>query len=313
MSHIATLIESYGLLAVFLSLFLEGAGLPLPSYPVLMLAAALAPQTNYTWPEIFLTGLLAMMIADFGWLGAGRRYGTHVIKLLCRISLAPDSCVRRTGEVFGKIGPAILLFAKFVPGFTNISIVLAGVMRVPVLVFALLDGIGVSLYVGLGVLLGTLFRDAITDMLAILTKIGQGGALLVVAAFGLFLFRKWMQRQRLIRQLRMDRITIDELRQLINDGAQPIILDVRPHQLRVVEGIIPGSIHAYASELDSAINEIDLNSEVIIYCSCPNEASAAEAALHLKKMGFTKMRPLLGGIDAWVQSGQALEFLPVVA
>jgi len=309
MSSLVALLEHYGLWAVFLSLLLEGAGLPLPSYPILMLAAALAPQAHYQVPEVVLTGVAAMLIADFAWLMAGRRYGTYVVRLLCRISLTPDSCVRSTGEMFGKVGPSILLFTKFVPGFSSISIVLAGATRVSLLVFTLLDTIGVCLYVSTGVLLGALFHNAIADTLVILTKIGQGGVLIVLAALGLFLMRKWLQRQRLIRQLRMDRITIDELRQLVDDGAQPVILDVRPHELRTSEGIIPGSLPASVSNIAQVAQDINTDQEVIIYCSCPNEVSAAKAALHLKRMGFTKIRPLLGGIDAWTRSGQEVEFL----
>ena len=96
----------------------------------------------------------------------------------------------------------------------------------------------------------------------------------------------------------MNRITVDELRGLIDQGRKLLILDVRPQEARE-EGMIPGAVPAPPS-IDPVVMIYSRELEIVVYCACPNEASAAFAAKHLKQAGFKKIRPLLGGIDAWV-------------
>ena len=307
MDHIVRLIEHYGLLAVFLSVLLDEAGLPVPSYPVLIVAAALAAPTPHLLPAIVGTAILAAMIADFGWYWGGRRYGARVLRLLCRIALSPDSCVRDAQSMFTRVGPVSLSFSKFIPGVSNLAVVLAGANKTPVLFFALFNGIGAVAYVGLGILLGVVFHDAIDDVLAVLEQYGKWGLLAIGGAFGLYVLGKWAQRRLFLRRLRIDRITVDQLRDFIDRGTHPIILDVRLPAARALEGIIPGSIFANPSELDLLAAQLPRDTEVVIYCSCPNEASAALAAIHLRKAGFKKIRPLLGGIDAWRAAGHGIE------
>jgi rhodanese-related sulfurtransferase len=105
----------------------------------------------------------------------------------------------------------------------------------------------------------------------------------------------------------MDRITVDELRGLIDEGRKILILDVRPKEARTQHGIIPGAVPAHPEDIDPVVTTYSRELEIVVYCACPNEASAAVAAKHLKQAGFKKIRPLLGGIDAWVQAGQPVE------
>ena len=313
MQNLIVMIERYGLVVVFLNVLLEQAGLPLPSYPVLMTATALAAGATglagveiagmSSLPAILLAGVAGAVIADLAWFVAARRHGRKVLITLCRISLSPDSCVRQTESTFKKFGPLSLTFAKFVPGLTNIAVALAGLTKTRPAVFLVCDLIGALLFVGAAIALGLIFRDAIADVLFVLDALGRFGLVALAAALGLYLAAKWWQRQRFIRQLRMDRITVEELRGLIADGAKPVILDVRSHELRAREGVIPGSVPASISELDPVLRDYSRDTEVVVYCSCPNEASAAIAARHLKRAGFTKIRPLLGGIEAWSIAG----------
>jgi rhodanese-related sulfurtransferase len=136
--------------------------------------------------------------------------------------------------------------------------------------------------------------------------LGVLGLALTLALLAVYVFARWWRRQLFIRQLRMDRITVDELAAMIDDGAAPVILDVRPDLVRFEQGIIPGAIFAHPLDALGTLDIYSRDVEVVVYCSCPNEEAAATAANHLKRAGFRKIRPLLGGIEAWTEAGRAV-------
>jgi rhodanese-related sulfurtransferase len=184
---------------------------------------------------------------------------------------------------------------------------MAGVTKMSLLTFVLLTGIGAFLFVSVAVAIGLIFQDAIGGILLMIADIGKFGVLVVLALLGTYLLARWWRRQEFIRQLRVDRITVDELRGLINEGLKPHILDVRPEEIRERDGIIPGALPAHSEDIDPLVATLSHDLEIVVYCACPNEVSAAVAAKHLKQAGFKNIRPLLGGIDAWVKAGQPLE------
>ena len=104
----------------------------------------------------------------------------------------------------------------------------------------------------------------------------------------------------------MDRITVAELAQMLQDGTLPVIFDVRPDDARQRDGMIPGSRYVPV-DARGMLGEYPRDAQIVVYCACPNEASAAIVAQQFKRAGFTTIRPLLGGIEAWLQAG-----LPVV-
>ena len=156
------------------------------------------------------------------------------------------------------------------------------------------------------VTLGVIFHDAIANALSTLAELGALGGTLVVSALIFYILIKWVRRQLFIRELRMNRITVAELRRLIDNNAELVILDVRPKEARARDGIIAGAIAAHPEDIDPIVRDYDRDAEIIIYCACPNEASAALAAKHLKDAGFRRIRPLLGGIDAWIGAGHPI-------
>lgn len=307
MHNIPSAIQDFSLLIVWVSVLVNATGLPLPAYPVLMMAGALSAAHGPSLSIILFTAATAALIADLGWYLAGVRVGRRLLAFFCKISVSPDSCVRQSENLFTRIGPIALLFAKFVPGLGNIAVVLSGIIGLSLPLFLLLDAVGVAIYFGLPVILGYVFHDAIETFLMTFARLGQYGLLLIVVGVGLYVLTRWIQRQRFIRKLRMDRISVDELTSMIEKGAMPIIFDVRAADARIREGIIPGSIGARESELSTILASYATDVEVVVYCSCPNEASAATAARHLKRAGFTRIRPLLGGIEAWTQAGHSIE------
>jgi membrane protein DedA with SNARE-associated domain len=98
------------------------------------------------------------------------------------MSLSPDFCVRQSETVFAKVGPWSLLFAKFFPGLSIISVAMAGVTKMSLPVFLSLNGIGALLSVSVPVVLGWIFKNAITDILFTLADIGKLGVVAVFAA-----------------------------------------------------------------------------------------------------------------------------------
>jgi membrane protein DedA with SNARE-associated domain/rhodanese-related sulfurtransferase len=308
MEDAVSLIAQFGLFAVFLMVLLDEGGLPLPASPLLAVAGALTVRgdLNFTW--LMAAAVAGSFVADNGWYWLGRQRGRRVLGLLCKLSLSPDSCVRQTESLFSRVGPSALLFAKFVPALGNVTIALAGITRVPFAVFLPLEIAGATIYLGTPILLGRIFHSAVAELLDTLERLGVIGVALIVLALTLYLLVRWFQRLLFIRQLRMDRITVGELASLIDQDSRPLLLDVRSRNARA-EGIIPGAIPAHPTDMHPILAGHDRNAEIVVYCACPNEATAAVAAKHLRKAGFRRIRPLLGGIDAWAQAGYALSIV----
>ncbi len=207
MDQLIALIQQYGLGFVFLNVLALQAGLPLPAYPTLMVAGALAAAGGTPVYQLVGVGVVGALIADTGWYSAGRSFGMRILSTLCRVSLSQDTCVRQTESIFQRFGPSSMLFAKFVPGFASVATALAGAIRLNYFKFVAFDAVGAALWVGLGVGLGYLFRDAIAEVMAKLSSLGKYGVMLVVAGFALWVLVKWYQRYLFIKQLRMDRVT----------------------------------------------------------------------------------------------------------
>lgn len=301
MQHIAPLLQQFGLLILFLNVLLEQAGLPLPSYPMLIVAGALSFSGGSFAPAV-IAAAAAAMIADLGWYIAGTWWGSKVLGMVCRVSLSPDSCVRQTQSLFTRIGPKSLLFVKFLPGIGLVTVAMAGITGVSLQTFVLLDAIGAALFVSVPILLGRVFHGAVDVLLATVAQLGEYGAILLAAAFAVYIAARWIKRRLFMRQLRMDRISVVELAEMIREGKTPVIFDVRPVDARLRDGMIPGSRHV-AFDVTDTLDEYPRDAQIVVYCACPNEASAAVVAQQFKRAGFKTIRPLLGGIDAWGKAG----------
>lgn len=306
---IISLVQQYGLVLVFLSAFIEQLGLPIPSYPVLVVAGALSHAGGDPLVLIVAIGVAGVMMGDLVIYAVGVRYGRRALSVVCKLSLARDNCVRRTEDRFAHYGAWALVFVKFIPGFALVLTLLCGVTRLAIPTFLILDGIGAAAYVTLPVVLGDIFHNAVGYILELVTRWGEYGVALVIGALALYVIYRLADRQLFIRRLRMARISAQELAGLIDSGQSPIIFDVRTAEARRKEGIIPGSIGAHPDEISQAATLYARDVEIIIYCSCPNEVTAAGAALHLKQAGFKKIRPLSGGIEAWALAGRPVEIV----
>ncbi|RZI40303.1 sulfurtransferase [Herbaspirillum sp. HC18] len=306
MSYLLDLIENYGLAAVFFNVLVEQLGTPIPAYPTLVITGALLNRSSYSATMLLFTAVGAALIADLAWYWAGKRYGRIVMATLCRISLSPDTCISQTESIYLRWGVPSLLVAKFIPGFASIGSALAGTLGTRLVAFLFFDSLGAALWSGSAIWLGSLFSTAVDDLLQVLESLGKWGMLLIGVAIVAFIANKWWHRVQLMKSLRMARISVDELHELHTTGAAPVIVDVRPlHAQR--EGRIPGAIPFSLEETNDLVLDLPDDAEVIVYCACPNEASAARVAKQLMAKGYTRVRPLHGGIEAWVAAGHALE------
>jgi membrane protein DedA with SNARE-associated domain/rhodanese-related sulfurtransferase len=306
MNSLLHLVEQYGLTVVFFNVFVERLGAPLPAYPTLVVTGALLERSSYSTPLLLFIAMLAALIADFMWYLAGRRYGRKVMGTLCRISLSPDSCVRQTESVYLRWGASSLLAAKFIPGFASIASALAGALGTRRTSFIFFDSAGTALWAGSAIFLGSLFSTTIEDLLNVLEHLGTWGLVLIGVALLAFIARKWWQRDRFLKSLHMARISVDELHQLLQQGTAPTIIDVRS-ALSQDEGRIPGAMAMSVEDLIPPILDTAYDGEVVVYCACPNEASSARVARKLMQIGYSQVRPLTGGIEAWIAAGYSVE------
>ena len=303
MDSLLHLIAVYGLVVVFVTVLLDQGGIPVPAYPAIIVTTALAVTNGKpVWP-ILAVATVATVIADWVWFVGGRRWGNRLVRLMCKLSLSPDSCVMRTRGAFGKYGVASLIVAKFVPGFAAVATTLAGQSGTRTRTFLFFDAIGAALWAGGAVVLGVVFNDAVDDLLVNLADLGHMALPVVLGIIVAYIAWKWTRRQWFLRQLRMARVSSTELAALIDSGSAPLILDVRPEVDRHRTGWIPGAVFASTPEEAMAMP----HQTVVVYCDCPNEASAAVLALAIQRRGFRNVRPLAGGVSAWVAEGRPLQ------
>jgi rhodanese-related sulfurtransferase len=175
----------------------------------------------------------------------------------------------------------------------------SGVRRLPFLAF---DMLGAAIWVGVALALGWLFAPAVSDVLATLEQMGHWGLLLLGVLLVLFIAIRALRRYRFKLKLRMDRISVDDLADMLAQGQAPVVVDVRK-TLMGDESRIPGAIVFSHDEWPADLQAADEDALVVVYCACPNEASAATVARKLMARGFKRVRPLEGGIDAWRAKG----------
>ncbi len=299
------LLGRYGLLIVFFAVLIEQGGLPLPAYPIVVAASALAFEAaEPVWPILLVTASAAV-IADIAWFCGGRYLGARMIRLMCSLSLSRDSCVSNTRQVYARWGLPSLVVAKFIPGLAAVATTMAGQMRVPLGRFLVYDGAGALLWSGGAVALGVAFHHAVADVLAQLEAWGGYGLVAILVLVAIFVGRKAWQRHRFQRQIEIARITVPQLKALLQGDDPPIIIDVRSATERQVGGWIPAAI------LEERLAEFEPapGRTIVVYCDCPNEASAALLARRLESRGLGPARPLAGGFEAWQQAGLPVQRL----
>jgi membrane protein DedA with SNARE-associated domain/rhodanese-related sulfurtransferase len=309
MTETVAFLIRHGPALVFAAVFIEQAGVPIPAAPILLAAGALIVDGKMSWSVAFLAAVLGSLLADSIWFYFGRRSGNRVLRLLCRLSLEPDSCVRRTRDLFTRFGMRGVIAAKFLPGLSSLVSPTAGSSGISAPRFFFFDAIAAGMYAGVLLILGILFSKQLEQVIAALSSLGGSALALIAGLVLLYVGYKYLQRHRLLRELRTARITVDELQDKLEAGEKPLILDLRPREeIRQNPSLIRGAVLVTMDDVERG--EIPRDRDVILYCSCPNEVSSARAALLLHQRGIARVRPLLGGIDAWRERNYPTEQAP---
>jgi membrane protein DedA with SNARE-associated domain len=268
MNHTLDFVLKHGYLFIFLSVLAEQIGLPIPAVPVLLALGALAAKGQMNYPEGLVLCVCAALTADVAWYGMGRRQGAGVLRLLCKISLEPDSCVRRTENVFLRYGPRALLFAKFVPGLSAAFPPMAGNFRMPLWKFCLFDGMGALAWAGAYTLTGFLFRNQMDAVLNGLVAMGPRVVAVVGIPLALYILYKFVQRRRFYHKLRVARIQPGELRRLMEDGEEVVVIDLRNVLEREDDRTrIPGAVVVDFEDIEAGLTDIPRDHDVVLYCT----------------------------------------------
>jgi membrane protein DedA with SNARE-associated domain/rhodanese-related sulfurtransferase len=301
MHRLVEFLVLHGYSVLFGVVLAELAGLPVPSIPVFLAMGALIGLGNYSFGTSASVALIAALISDSAWYLLGRKKGSSVLKLLCRISIEPDSCVSTTREWFRRLGGWAMVIAKFLPGLSTIAAPMAGLSRMPWWKFLALDSVGVLVWAGSYMSIGLVFSTQLEEVAALASRLGSGVAMVIGWPLALWILWKYWKRRRFIKSLIVARITPEELLKRIDEV---VLIDLRAPE--EVEDKLPGAIWLNRLDLEQQARDIPRDRDVVVYCSCPNEATSARAALQLKKLGITRVRPLEGGYDAWRERGYPL-------
>ena len=255
----------HGYVVLFGWVLIEQLGLPIPAAPLLIAAGALARAGKMNLTFALTLAFFAVILADLFWYSLGRYRGGRILKLLCRISLEPDSCVRRTENLFIRHGVRSLLVAKFIPGLNTAAPSLAGVFRMPVRRFLIFDSLGGFLWVVTVTSLGLILGDQLERI-----SLRWGGWLVAVLAGGLtaYVLWKFIQRRRFLRRLRIARITPNELMDKLTAKENISIVDLRqPMDIEAFPQMIPGALRIAMEEIEERHGEIPRDRDVVLYCS----------------------------------------------
>ncbi len=297
----------YGYLILFGWVLLEQLGMPLPSTPILLTAGTLTATHHMRIGWIVLAVMIASAISDSIWFHLGGKYGSTVTRWICKLSFGAANCVRKTEDALTRHGSAGLLLAKFVPGLNTMAAPLAGQSKMRYRTFLVYDMAGTFLWVTTLVLIGRFFGDAIRRNQGLLHWLSRSAlALVILVVLGILIFRMTKQRS-FLNKIRTLRVEPKELKAMIDRGENPYIVDLRhPLDLLPDPRILPGAVRLLPNELIARNAEIPRDRDVVLYCTCPSEATSAKIALTMRRFGVERIRPLRGGFDGWKEQGYPL-------
>ena len=311
--HFAFL-SDLGYLGLFLWIFGEQLGLPIPGLPVLIAAGSIISTGRLSLLPCIGLILLASVSADLLWYYIGRAKGVHILHFICRISWKPNTCIATTKGVFMRFGAQTLLFAKFVPGLNTLAPPLAGSAGITLRRFLIYDTIGAAIWGILPLLAGMGLRKAIPSTAVLVADIRGHLPAIGIALLLAFIGWRFVRRRIYLRQLHdeLERgVTIDELREMIDRGDDLVLLDIRhPINFGFHPVLIPQAMRIGYHEIEARLPEIPLDKPLIAYCDCPGDQASVLVVQALHRLGAKSARVLKGGLEEWESRGYETVALP---
>ena len=289
--------------AVVLAVFANQLCLPVPSVVFLMTAGALSARGRMHVSIIVFLGVAACLAADGIWFWFGRRWGSQVIRLLCRLTADPRRSATNAHEKFRRHGAPILSVAKFLPGLDGILPPLVGAEGVSVPHFVAFDALGSFLWSCSYVALGYFLADQLD--IAIRATKHFGTALSIAIGVPIFLYAGWraMALVKMIHRLRLRRITPSMLDRKLKSNSKVAVIDLfnfeGDTENETVEAV-PGAFRIDPSRLRKTPQIcVPDDVDVVLYSSSGGDIVSARAAVELNRIGVDKVWVLEGGLKAW--------------
>ena len=310
MQELLSLATERGVAVVFFATLAARLGAPIPASAVLVVAGGLVAMGQIPLWSTVLGALLGNLLGDAAWFYAGRRFGHRMMRLLCKVSLSPDTCVRQSESLITRWGGASLIAAKFVPGVSVVAPPMAGALHMSTARFVGFDTLAAAIWSAAFLIPGWLFSTQIQAVLDAMADAGAAALLVLLVAVAAGIGLRYWRRRAMLLAIDIPRVTVDELHALMASEAPPVVIDVRsPAGAELEPRRIPGALvlHLQDMKKNRGIPELPQDRHVILYCNCPNEVTAAMGARLLAAQGVKQARPLAGGLDAWLASGHPTE------
>jgi membrane protein DedA with SNARE-associated domain len=261
-------LAEHGYSILFLIVFLEAIGIPIPAALALLVGGA-ACARGALHPAIALPGALATMLcADMLMFLLGRRTGWGLLALLCRLSLNPESCILRSADAFHRRGRMLLVIAKFIPGINTMAPPLAGSMNMRFFQFLRLDFCGASLYISAYFIAGYIFSDILGSLMRGYQTMGSVlvSILIVGGVFYLAFHVRMYIKSRALRTV--PTVSPAEALRDLADG-KAIIYDVRSHGYYDRKAVrIQGSRRLDPNGLHLChLGDLPAGQQVYLYCT----------------------------------------------
>ena len=302
-------LSQHGYTILFVFVFLEAIGMPVPAALALLIAGGASARGSLYLPFAVASALLALVLGDTLMFLLGRYTGWWLLGLLCRLSLNPESCILRSADSFYRRGRTVLVFAKFVPGINTMAPPLAGSMNMRLTQFLRLDLVGATLYIGAWFGIGYLFSGALEYITHGFHIFGQfAGYAILAAIVGYLGFQVWMWRKSRSLQPVHRALPADVAGALSSESA--VIYDVRSHGYYDAKAMhIQGSRRLEPNAIHQANEEMPAGKHVYLYCTCIRDATSSRIARTLLEKGVS-CSVIEGGLRAWKKAGLPLEPVP---
>jgi membrane protein DedA with SNARE-associated domain len=270
MSDFLSLVARQGYLIIFLTVFVEAIGLPVPAALALVAGGAAAASGVLRAPVALPLAVAGMLLGDSLLYFLGRHTGWALLGLLCKVSVSPETCILRSAESFYRRGRSTLLIAKFIPGVNTMAPPLAGSMKLPFVQFLMLDLVGAGFYALTYGAIGFLFRDFLSVIVRGFRVAGYAVEIVVIAAAIAFIaYRLWRYRKYRIYRV-VPRVQVMELaKKLQSEGSGKILLvDVRSHGYYDSGATrIKGSIRIEPNNLSEEVASLPKSKDIYLYCT----------------------------------------------